>query len=207
MSHPIKEEIWTDFENDTLIKRHKMSKIYKKRYQRASDFHNSLYRFFGIITVVASTIASTISWGKGEEMTNKQQVVLSSITTVSAISAAIQNFYKFQENTNQYTITAKSYAKLQNEIEGVGNIHPEYRNIKPHIFFKDIQEKLDQISDKRMEISNCMTKHLYNKKDDEISYLEEKHKQYKLLKDNEKLHYASSKSQEEEEEGEEGNDV
>tara|TARA_B100001094_G_scaffold187231_1_gene181461 strand:+ start:792 stop:1475 length:684 start_codon:yes stop_codon:yes gene_type:complete len=177
-------ELWTDFENDTLINRHKMSKIYKKRYQRASDFHNSLYRIFGMITVVASTIATTISWGKGEEVSENQQLILSTITTISAISAAIQNFYKFQENTNQYTISAKAYAKLQNEIEGIGNIHPEYRNISPYDFFKKIQEDFDKISDNRIEISNCMTKHLYNNKYDDISYLEDKHKEYKLLRDN-----------------------
>ena len=49
---------WGDYENETLIHNHKMSKIYKKRYQRASDFHNSLYRFFGLIPVVASTVAT-----------------------------------------------------------------------------------------------------------------------------------------------------
>ena len=120
MLSPTEKIIWGDYENDTLINRHKMAKIYKKRYQRASDFHNSLYRFFGLITVVASTVATTISWGGDEETSEKQQTILSSITTISAISAAIQNFYKFQENSNSYTTTAKSYATLQNEIENVG---------------------------------------------------------------------------------------
>ena len=50
---------WGDYENETLIHNHKMSKIYKKRYQRASDLYNSMYRFFGLITVVSSSIAST----------------------------------------------------------------------------------------------------------------------------------------------------
>lgn len=91
--------------------------------------------FFGLITVIASTVATTISWGGDEETSEKQQTILSSITTISAISAAIQNFYKFQENSNSYTTTAKAYATLQNEIESVGNIHPEYRTIKPQVFF------------------------------------------------------------------------
>ena len=54
--------MWTDYENETLIHHHKMARLYKKRYQRASDFHNSLYRIFGLITVLTSTISSTISY-------------------------------------------------------------------------------------------------------------------------------------------------
>tara|TARA_B100000029_G_scaffold466699_1_gene502424 strand:- start:1200 stop:1775 length:576 start_codon:yes stop_codon:yes gene_type:complete len=189
MLSPADKTIWGDYENDTLINRHKMSKIYKKRYQRASDFHNSLYRIFGLITVVASTVATTISWGEDEETTEKQKTILSTITTISAISAAIQNFYKFQENSNSYTTTAKSYAKLQNEIESIGNIHPEYRKIKPHVFFKTVQDSFDKISDSRIEISNCMTNNIYKKKEDDESYLEEKHKRYKILEEEEKKQY------------------
>ena len=174
---------WGDYENETLIHNHKMSKIYKKRYQRASDLYNSMYRFFGLITVVSSSIASTISWGSGEEITPKQQVVLSSITTVAAISAAIQNFYKFQENSEIYIKTAKDYAKLQNKIEGVGNIHPQHRDVKPQVFLKKTQDKFDHISDNRLEISNCMTNCFYSKEGDDESYLEEKHKKYNSLKE------------------------
>jgi len=175
---------WGDYENETLIHNHKMSKIYKKRYQRASDFYNSMYRLFGLITVVSSSIASTISWGSGESITPKQQVVLSSITTLAAISAAIQNFYKFQENSEVYIQTAKAYAKLQNKIEGVGNINPLHREIKPQIFLKKTQDRFDQISDNRVEISNCMTNCFYSKKGDNDSYLEEKHKKYCSFKEN-----------------------
>ena len=32
---------WRDYENETLIHNHKMAKIYKKRYQRATEFENS----------------------------------------------------------------------------------------------------------------------------------------------------------------------
>ena len=148
---------WGDYENETLIHNHRLAKVYKKRYQRASDFHNTLYRFFGLITVVSTAIASTISWGT-EEVNDRQQLILSGITTVSAVSAAIQNFYNFQENSNSYITTAKSYAKLQNKIESVGNIHPEYRTVKPKDFLKKTQEKFDQISDSRLEISNCMSR-------------------------------------------------
>ena len=185
--------VWGDFENETLIYTHKRTKIYKKRYQRASYFHNSLYRFFGLITVVASTVASTMSWGSGGEITPEQHIILSSITTISAISAAIQNFYKFQENANSYFTTAKSYTELQNKIESTGNIHPDYRISKPNIFIKKTQNTLDQISDNRLEISNYMTKHFYSKKNDGESYLEDKHRRYKLLKEEEKLNYTKDK--------------
>jgi len=57
---------WRNYENETLIHNHKMAKIYKKRYQRAADLQNSLYRFFGLITVVSSTVASTLAWGVGD---------------------------------------------------------------------------------------------------------------------------------------------
>ena len=176
--------VWGDYENETLIHNHKMSKIYKKRYQRASDFYNSMYRLFGLITVVSSSIASTISWGSGDDITQKQQFILSSITTIAAISAAIQNFYKFQENSEVYIQTAKAYAKLQNKIEGVGNINPQHREIKPSLFLKKIQDRFDQISDTRIEISNCMTTCFYSKKGDDDSYLEEKHTKYNSFKEN-----------------------
>tara|TARA_Y100000817_G_scaffold113871_2_gene89206 strand:- start:4806 stop:5429 length:624 start_codon:yes stop_codon:yes gene_type:complete len=182
--------MWGDYENETLIHNHKMAKIYKKRYQRAGDFNNSLYNLFGLITVVSSTIASTISWGK--ELDSEEHIILSSITTISAISAAIQSFCKFQENSNTYFKTAKFYAKLQNKIEGVGNIHPEYRTKEPILFFKKVQNQFDQISDNRLEISNCMTKLFYNKKNDDSSYLEEKHEKYKVLTDTDKLNFAKN---------------
>tara|TARA_B100001115_G_C15693199_1_gene335717 strand:- start:133 stop:777 length:645 start_codon:yes stop_codon:yes gene_type:complete len=187
---------WNDYENETLIHNHKMSKIYKKRYQRASDFHNSLYRLFGLITVVTSSVASTLSWGKNETDGSGEilddKFLISTIMTISAISAAIQNFYNFQENSNNYITTAKSYAKLQNKIESVGNIHPEYRIYKPHSFNKKIQDKFDQISDSRLEVTNFMTNCCYSKQGDDISYLEEKHNKYKDLKDEEKLNYTKN---------------
>ena len=182
---------WGDYENETLIHNHKLAKVYKKRYQRASDFHNSLYRFFGLITVVSTAVASTITWGT-EDISDEQQIILSSITTVSAITAAIQNFYNFQENANNYITTAKSYAKLQNKIESVGNIHPEYRTVKPREFLKKIQDRFDQISDSRIEVSNCMSRNCYQKSDDEESFLYDKHKKYKLLKEDEKLDYSKT---------------
>jgi hypothetical protein len=184
---------WSDFENETLVHNHKLAKVYKKRYQRACDFHNSLYRFFGLITVVATAVSSTIAWGI-DEKDKEQQLILSSITTVSAISAAVQNFYKFQENANNYITTAKSYAKLQNKIEGVGNIHPEYRTVKPCEFMEKIQDRFNKISDSRLEVSNCMSSHFYTKSDDDESYLYGKHKKYKLLKEEEKLEYSKETS-------------
>tara|TARA_Y100001935_G_scaffold232635_1_gene214478 strand:+ start:6452 stop:7117 length:666 start_codon:yes stop_codon:yes gene_type:complete len=191
---------WRDYENETLIHNHKMAKIYKKRYQRASDFENSLYRFFGLITVISSAVASTLAWGiggttgsfEGDDIDSQQQIVISSITTVSAISAAIQNFYKFQENANTNITTAKAYAKLQNKIESVGNIHPEYRLTKPNSFLKKIQDRFDQISDNRMELSNFLTKHLYSKEGDDESYLEMKHDRYNACQEEEKLDYAKN---------------
>ena len=177
--------VWGDYENETLIHNHKMAKLYKKRYQRASDLYNSLFSFFGLITVVSSSIATTLSWGSGDDISPNQQIILSGFTTVSALSAAIQNFYKFQENSEVYTITAKSYAKLQNKIEGVGNINPKHREVKPQAFLKKTQDRFDQISDTRIEISNCMTNCFYKKEEDDDSYLEDKHQRYKTNLDDE----------------------
>lgn len=179
---------WKEYENKTLVHYHMMAKIYKKRYQRASDFQNTLYRFFGLITVVSSTVASTLAWGMDSNNDNdnsdidnivyNKELIVSTITTISAVAAAIQNFYKFQENANNNISTAKAYAKLQNKIEIVGNIHPEYRVSNPTAFLKKINDKFDQISDTRTELSNFLTNHLYSKKCDSDTYLEEKHLQY-----------------------------
>ena len=98
---------WKDYENKTLVHNHMMAKIYKKRYQRAADFQNTLYRFFGLITVVSSTVASTLSWGMNDgdgstddDSNPNKGLIVSTITTISAVAAAIQNFYKFQETRN-----------------------------------------------------------------------------------------------------------
>ena len=190
---------WKEYENKTLVHNHRMAKIYKKRYQRAADFQNTLYRFFGLITVVSSTIASTLAWGmdSGDGSTddnainNNKEVIVSTITTVSAVAAAIQNFYKFQENANNNVTTAKAYAKLQNKIEIVGNIHPEYRVSNPSAFLKKINDKFDQISDSRTELSNFLTNHLYSKKCDSETYLEDKHIQYLKDKGDEKQEYSN----------------
>ena len=190
---------WKEYENKTLVHNHRMAKIYKKRYQRAADFQNTMYRFFGLITVVSSTIASTLAWGmeSGDGSTddsinnNNKEVIVSTITTVSAVAAAIQNFYKFQENANNNTTTAKAYAKLQNKIEIVGNIHPEYRVSNPSAFLKKINDKFDQISDSRTELSNFLTNHLYSKKCDSETYLEDKHIQYLKDKGDEKQEYSN----------------
>ena len=190
---------WKEYENKTLVHNHRMAKIYKKRYQRAADFQNTLYRFFGLITVVSSTIASTLAWGmdSGDGSTDdnainsNKEVIVSTITTVSAVAAAIQNFYKFQENANNNTTTAKAYAKLQNKIEIVGNIHPEYRVSNPSAFLKKINDKFDQISDSRTELSNFLTNHLYSKKCDSETYLEDKHIQYLKDKGDEKQEYSN----------------
>lgn len=181
--------MWGDYENETLIHNHKLAKVYKKRYQRAGDFNNSLYSLFGFVTVVSSCIASTISWS-GNKHSDEPDIFLSTMTTISAVSAAIQNFYKFKETSNLYFKTAKLYAKIQNKIECIGNIHPEYRTTEPIIFFKKIQDTFDIISDNRIEISNCLSKNCYNKNSDSLSYLEDKHKKYKSLNDKDKLTYA-----------------
>ena len=170
--------MWSDYENETLIHHHKMAKLYKKRYQRASSFHNSLYRFFGLITVISSTISSTITWNLKEE--EKEGVLLIIISTSAAISASIQNFYKFQENSNHFMITAKEYASLQNKIERIGNINPNHREIDPHETFEMIQTIFHQISEKRKEISNCFIRLCYEKKDDSKSFLEDKYIKFKV---------------------------
>mgnify|MGYP003387433872 CR=1 FL=1 len=192
---------WTEYENDNLVHRHKTATMYKKRYQRASDFHNSLYRLFGLISVVSSSIVTTLSWNNSsnddgsdlyEENINNN-LLISSMSTIAAISAAIQNFYKFQEISNKCTITAKLYGKLQNSIECVGNIHPDYRFQKPYTFNKKIQDKFDQIYDSRIDISSWMVTNIYSKKGDDHSYLEEKHKKnYKNINDEEKLEYSKN---------------
>jgi hypothetical protein len=190
---------WRSFENDTLIHNHKMAKSYKKRYQRAADLQSTLYRFFGLIAVVSSSVASTLAWGVGESSSSSfmndensnRNIIISTITTVSAVSSAIQNFYKFQENANNNITTAKSYAKLQNKIEIVGNIHPEYRKTNPNAFLKKIHDKFDQISDTRDELSNRLIKYLYTQEDDNVSYLEKQHEKYGKDNDEEKLEYSN----------------
>jgi len=181
---------WKDYENKTLVHNHMMSKIYKKRYQRAADLQNTLYSLFGLITVISSTVATTLSWGMNNNNNNSdssennvvneinKDFVISTITTISAVSAAIQNFYKFQENANENITTAKAYAKLQNKIEIVGNIHPEFRVSNPTAFLKKVNDKFDQISDTRTELSNFFINRFYSKKKDGETYLEEKHIQY-----------------------------
>jgi len=189
---------WKEYENKTLVHNHMMAKIYKKRYQRAADFQNTLYRFFGLITVVSSTVASTLAWGMDSNnegstddiINNNKELIVSTITTISAVAAAIQNFYKFQENANNNITTAKAYAKLQNKIEIVGNIHPEYRESNPTEILKKINDKFDQISDTRTELSNVLTNNLYSKKCDSETYLEEKHLQYLKDKDEDKHEYS-----------------
>ena len=103
------ETIWDDYTNDTLIHLHKKSRSQRKMYQRASDFYNTFYSIFGLITVLTSTVASTISWGTNSEMEDKEKLILSVITTSSAVSAAIQNFYSFQENANRLIYTSNQY--------------------------------------------------------------------------------------------------
>tara|TARA_B100002051_G_C16689321_1_gene614557 strand:- start:910 stop:1512 length:603 start_codon:yes stop_codon:yes gene_type:complete len=167
--------LWTEYENDTLIHYHKISTMYKKRYQRASDLYNSLHNFFGIITVISSSIASTISWGEGIE--DSKKMFLTSVTTTSAISAAIQNFYKFKETSESLTVTAKKYSSLQNKIENLGNIEPSSRP-SPFNLFTELQRNFDEISSNRQELSNNLIKCCYYKLGDDHSYLEDKKKMY-----------------------------
>lgn len=167
--------LWSEYENDTLIHYHKLSTIYKKRYQRASDLYNSLHNFFGIITVITSSIASTISWG--EDIEDNKKILLTTVTTTSAISSAIQNFYKFKETSEQLTLTAKNYSTLQNKIENLGNIEPSSRP-SPFNLFTQLQHDFNEISSNRQELSNHFIKWFYHKKEDDHSYLEDKKKMY-----------------------------
>ena len=130
---------------------------------------------------------------------------LSNILTISSISSLTQNICNFKETSNLCFKTAKVYAKIQNKIECVGNIHPEYRTTEPVVFFKKVQNSFNLISDNRNEISNCMVKYFYNKKNDDSSYLEDKHEIYKSLNDKDKLTFAKnidSDLSEDEDEGE-----
>jgi len=183
--------MWGDYENETLIHYHSMAKENKKKYHRAGSFHNSLYSLFGLLSILASTVASTISWSSESE-DNKQPLVLSTITTISAITSAIQNFYKFQENSTNFIDTSKSYARIQNKIEGVGNIHPEYRTVKPEVFLKKIQDKVDLLSDSRIELSSIAISCIYSNKSDKKSYLLEKHEKFKHLNDTQKLNFTKN---------------
>jgi hypothetical protein len=132
--------MWGKYENDTLIHQHIMAKSYKKRYQRASDLNNTFYRIFGLVTVITSSVASTITWGSDIEEAQKETIKY--ITTISAISAAILNFYNFKDLSKEYTNTAKQYALLQNKIENIGNIHPDKREISPQSNFKLFKKSL-----------------------------------------------------------------
>jgi hypothetical protein len=167
--------LWSEYENDTLIHYHKLSTIYKKRYQRASDLYNSLHNLFGIITVIASSIASTISWG--DDIEDNKKILLTTVTTTSAVSSAIQNFYKFKETSEHLTSTAKNYSTLQNKIENLGNIEPSSRP-SPFNLFTQLQHDFNEISSNRQELSNHFIKWFYHKKEDDNSYLEDKKKMY-----------------------------
>ena len=215
---------WNDYENETLIHNHKVSKIYKKRYQRASDFQDALYRLFGILTVLSSTISATLSWsldlnnGTGpshnmithnstfnmDEENNTDILLLRIIVVISALTASIQNFYKFQDNSNKYSITSRLYAKIQEKIECVGNIHPEYRTSRPCEFFKKIQEKMDDITENSLDLNRYMIKWYYSSKDDGVSYLEAKHEKYKGLQDLDKIKFSKIPDGQETVDSEEG---
>ena len=107
---------WTDYENETLIHNHKVSKVFKKKYKRASEFHNALYRLFGILTVLSSTISTTLIWSldlQQDELYysnttysiidhNFNIIPIKLIVFLSAFTASIQNFYKFQDNSNNF---------------------------------------------------------------------------------------------------------
>ena len=180
--------MWSEYENETLIHNHKLSKLYKKRYQRASDFHNSLYNFLGVLNVLSSIITTTYSWTSDiDDDTTKY--ILRVFITFATSTATLQNYYNFQENANKYILISKEYSKLQNKIENIGNIHPDYRTSKPHDFLKKCQDKFDELEENRYYLSSCMVKLFYSKKNDSISYLEDKHEKYKDLKENEKLNY------------------
>ena len=184
---------WNDYTNETLIHLHKKIRTQRKMYQRASDFYNTFYSIFGLINVLTSTVASTLSWGgNGKEMDENKQFILSIITTTSALSAAIQNFYNFKENSNKLIETSKTYSKLQNRLENIGNIHPDYREENPYELFKLIDTELDKITENRKELSSCLTKYCFTKKCDCESYLETKHENYKQQCEEEKKSYCEN---------------
>ena len=187
------ENPWNDYTNQTLIHLHKKIRTQRKMYQRASDYYNTFYSIFGLITVLTSTVASTISWGgNGKEMDENKKFILSIITTTSALSAAIQNFYNFKENSNKLIETSKTYSKLQNRLENIGNIHPDYRNEDPYELFNLIDIELDKLTENRNELSSCLTKYCFTKKCDCDSYLETKHENYKNQCEKEKKRYCEN---------------
>lgn len=71
---------------------------------------------------------------------------------------------------------------------------PNIEQLNHRYFFKTIQDSLNKISDSRIEISNCMTNSIYKKKEDDVSYLEEKHEKYKTLRNEEKQEFQESTS-------------
>lgn len=185
--------MWSDFENETLIHNHKLAKILKKRYQRASDFYSTLYNLLGTVSIILSIISSTFTWSSSfekESQKNLLRIIISILTT----STLIQNFYNFQDISNNHNLSSKNYSKLQNKIESIGNIHPDYRTSKPDEIFQKIQCKINELNDNRKELSPSMIKIFYHKKEDEYSYLKEKHEKYKELKENEKLNYTHNVS-------------
>ena len=180
--------MWSDFENETLIHNHKISKLYKKKYQRASQFQKSIYNTLGLLNVIVSVISTTYTW-TSDLNSEEKKFIIGILITFTTILSTIQNYYNFQELSNKYMILSKSYLKIQNKIEIIGNIHPDYRTSKPYHFLKIIQNKLNELLDNRIETSTIMDKWFYQKKIDNISYLELKHQKYKELKENEKLNY------------------
>ena len=141
--------LWSEYENDTLIHYHKLSTIYKKRYQRASDLYNSLHNLFGIITVISSSIASTISWG--EDIEDDKKIFLTTVTTTSAISMLSKIFINLKKRPENLTKTAKKYSTLQNKIENLGNIERSSRP-SPFNLFTELQHDFNEISSNRQAI-------------------------------------------------------
>ena len=82
--------MWSDFENETLIHNHKITNIYKKRYQRASNFHNSLYNLLGILNVLTSIISTTFTWSSDLDDRSKKYI-LRILITFATTAATIQN--------------------------------------------------------------------------------------------------------------------
>ena len=132
--------MWSDFENETLIHIHKTAKILKKDFhQRAGDFYSSLYNILGGISVVLSIISSTFSWSSSLDIDSEKNI-LRLIISFSATSTIIQNYYNFQDISNNLLLTSRKYTKIQNKIETLGNTSSYHRVPKPEPFFKMIKE-------------------------------------------------------------------
>lgn len=190
---------WKNEDSKTLTDLHLNTQYNRILYKKAGNFFKRINKISGIVGMVCSSIALSITWineNNNENIDalifntpnnislsnicNDDSQLLKTLLSFTLITTFSQNIFNFSDTANEYFNISKSYGIIQSDLEIIGDIHPNKRNGDPKYLLPKLRYRTNKLNQNSKDVPTTLSKLLcYTSNKEGDSYLVGKHERYK----------------------------